>query len=137
MRITYCFQEKTSKSVHENSFSSIISELSFDFHRILPRSCTCPRLNAWFYTYPIILYFRMAFDIFSFTLCTRSNFPHPMARGFSQCICGQPIDSTWIHLLRYVHGGEHIATHDAIHDFFAPLLRMLGPMSCTSKFMFF
>jgi hypothetical protein len=134
---THCFQEKTSESVHENSFSSIISKLSFDFHHIWPRSCIGPRLNLWFYTCPIILYFIMAFNIFSLALCIRSGFPHLMAGGFSQCICGQPIDSTWIHLLRCVHEGEHIATHDAVRDFCAPLLRMLGFMFHTSKFMFF
>jgi hypothetical protein len=124
------------ESVHENSFSNIISEFSFDFHRIWLQSCTCPRLSDWFYTCPIILYFWMAFDIFYLALCIRSGFPHPTAHVFSQCICGQPIDSTWIHLLCCVMG-ENIATHDAIQDFFAPLLRMLGSVFHISKFMFF
>jgi len=39
-----------------------------------------------------------------------------MVSGLSQCICDQAIDSIGVHLL-------YIATHDAIQDFFASIIR--------------
>jgi hypothetical protein len=65
----------------------------------------------------------MAFGIFSLALCTRLNLPHSIARNFSQCICGQAIDLTWIHLLCCVHGGERTTTHDIIWNSFVSIAR--------------
>jgi hypothetical protein len=46
-----------------------------------------------------------------------------MAHGFFQCICGQPIDLTRIHLFCYVHGGGHVVTRDAFWESFASIVK--------------
>jgi hypothetical protein len=36
-------------------------------------------------------------------------------------VCTHPVNLMGIHFLCYVHGNEHIGTHDAIHDTFVTI----------------
>jgi hypothetical protein len=58
--------------------------------------------------------FSMAFDIFLWHYTLDCASPHPMACGFSWCICNYPIDSTRIHLFHYVHG-KNTLLDDVVH----------------------
>ncbi len=117
------FQENILKSVHKHSFSSIISKLSLNFLHNLLKSYASPSSKVWLYVCLVIPSFRMASNILSSTLCTRLGLLHPTIRSFSQCICGQAIDLTWIHVFRYAQGGERTVTHDAIRDSFTSIVK--------------
>jgi len=41
-------------------------------------------------------------------------------------VCTHPIDLLGIHLLRCVHGNEHVGTHDAIRDTFIAIALDVG-----------
>jgi len=80
----------------------------------------------WFSTHPIIPSFRMAFDIFSSSLCTKLGLLHPTTCCLFRCICNHAINLIAIHLFHCVHGGEHTTTHDVIRNFFASIARDVG-----------
>jgi len=68
----------------------------------------------------------MAYNILSSTLCIRLGFPPFIAHVFIQCICGQPIHLTRIHLCHCAHGEEHTGTHDAVRNSFASITKDVG-----------
>jgi hypothetical protein len=135
-RGAYYFQENTSKNVHDHSFFSIISKLSLDCHYTWLKSCVGLGSSAWLSTRPIIPSFRMASNIFSLTLHTRLSLPHPMAHGFSRCICDQTIDptnNTYFVVLMGERAQPHMMQFQIL---LLPLLRMSGSMFCMNKHMF-
>lgn len=71
----------------------------------------------------VIPWFKLTSDIFSSPLRTKLGLHDPMVHGLFRCICGHAIDPTWIHLFRYVHGGKHTTTHDAVWDSFISIVR--------------
>jgi len=105
------------------SFSNMISKLSSNCHHVRLKSYASPSLGVWLFVYLIIPWFNMASNIFSSTLYTKLGVHHPTVHGISQCICGQPIEPIRIHLLHCDHGGEHIATQDAVWDFFTSITK--------------
>jgi len=121
-----CFEENILENMLKHSFSSIVSELFSNYHCAWLKSYAGSGLGVWFFAHPIIPCFKMAFDIFSLTLCIKLGLPHPKACGLSQFICGQAINLIGIHLLHYVHGGKRTTTHDAIQDSFTPIARDVG-----------
>lgn len=96
---------------------------------ILYSHCTCLKScvglgsRAWLFTHPIFFSFRMAFNIFFITLCTKLGFPQLMVKGLAHCICGHPIDLMGIHFLQCSHGREHIIFHDAVQDAFVSIVK--------------
>jgi hypothetical protein len=65
----------------------------------------------------------MDFNIFSSTLHTKLGLLPLMTHGLSQCICGQSINSTSIHIFCFVHGRKCTSTHDAVRGFFTSIVR--------------
>ncbi len=57
---------------------------------------------------------------------TKLGLPHPLALKLSHYICGQPLDSMGIHLFCCFHGKERVASHDAMWDAFASIVRDVG-----------
>jgi hypothetical protein len=68
----------------------------------------------------------LALNIFSFEMRTKLGLPHPLALRLSHYICGQPLASMGIHLFRSVHGKEKAASHDAMWDAFASIVKDVG-----------
>jgi hypothetical protein len=119
-------KENISKNVHEHSFSNIILDLSSNYHCIWLGIYLGPSLNVWLSICFVIPSFRMTFDTFSLTLCTKLGLPHFMARGLFRYICVYPINLTSVHLFHCVHGGKHITTHDVVWDSFASFVKDVG-----------
>jgi hypothetical protein len=92
-------QENISNRLHNHSFTNIHSNLPFDLHQTHLRSC----VGIWLLACLIILFFHLALNVFSTTLCTRLGFSHPLVLGVSHWICNQPLDPMGIHLLCCVH----------------------------------
>jgi hypothetical protein len=54
------------------------------------------------------------------------NLPQPLIASILQYMCTHPIDPFDIHLLRCIHGNEHMGTHDVIHNIFATIMQDVG-----------
>lgn len=89
--------------MHDHSFSNIIFDVAFDSHCAYLRSYVSPRASAWLFVRIVIPPLCLPFDVFSFSLRTRSSLPHPLAFKVTHCICGQPLNLVGTHLL---HNGE-------------------------------
>jgi len=112
-----------SENMHDHSFSSIISELSSNYHHIQLKSCIGPNLGAELSTCPSIPPFQMDSNIFSLTLHNKLGFPHLMVCDLSWCICSQPIDLLRIHIFRCAHGVKRTTTHDVVWDSFTSIVK--------------
>ncbi len=87
------------------------------------RSCERLGAGAWLFVCLVILFSRLVPKIFSIALRTWFGLPHPLALGFSHCICGQLLDTIQIHLLHCVHGGERMTSDDAMWDAFMSIVK--------------
>jgi len=117
--------ESILERLHVNSFSSILFYLHSDSHCTHLKSCAWPKVGAWLYPRQII-FFGLALDGFSSTVCIKLGLPHSLALGLSNCICGQPLDPMGIHLFGCTHGKERTASHDVVWDAFASIMRDVG-----------
>lgn len=89
--------------------------MPFDLHHMHLKSYVGPNASAWLFAYQMILFiYLLILKVFSIVLGIRLGFPHPLALSLSHCICGQPLDPMWIHLLSCAHGGERMASHDVM-----------------------
>jgi hypothetical protein len=109
--------------LHNHSFFNIIFDMTFNLHHAHLRSCVNLGANVWLFVCLVIPPFYLPSNVFSFVLHTKLGLSHSLAFGAIHCICGQPLDPTGTHLLCFSHGGEWIASHDAIRDAFASIVR--------------
>jgi hypothetical protein len=79
--------------------------------------------GAWLFARLVIPCFHLPSNVFSSMLKKRLNLPHPLALGLTHCICVWLLNPMGIHLHCCTHGGERIASHDAIQNAFASITR--------------
>jgi hypothetical protein len=115
------FQENIYNILHDHFFFSIIFDMVFYLHCACLRSCVGLGTSAWLFTYPFIQPFCLPFDVFSFALRIKLGLPHPLALKVTHCICGEPLNVLGTHLSGCSHGGEWIASDDAIQNAFASI----------------
>ncbi len=130
------FKKNISKNVHEHLFSNIILELFSDCHRIQLRSYVGPCSNVWLFARLIIPSFKMAFDIFTSTLCSELGLPHPQLVIFLDAYVAKPqIRHGYTYVI--VLMGESAQSHMMQFKILSPpLLGMLGSMFYPNKHMF-
>lgn len=68
-------KETISKKLHDHFFSSIISNMSFNSHRMCFKSCAKLGVGAWLFVCLVIPYFHMPSNVFSSTLWTKLGLP--------------------------------------------------------------
>jgi hypothetical protein len=98
--------------------------MSFDSHKL--ESCARLSMEAWLFAHLIISCFHFPSNVFSCVLWTRLGLPHPLVLGLTHCICGHSLNPMGIHLLHCTHGGERIASYNAIQDAFVSIVRDAG-----------
>jgi hypothetical protein len=98
----------------------------FKTHHAQSLSCSGLKVGVWLKVQPIFLGFQLTSLVFSTTFRIRLGLPHPSIASIPQCMCTHPIDYMGIHLLRCVHGNEHIRTHDVVHNTFATIVWDVG-----------
>jgi hypothetical protein len=118
-------QDSILKFLHHHALFSILSNGIFKTHRVQILSCF-GRVSVWFTFWPIFPNFQLASLIFSTSLQIQLWLPYPSIASIFQCVCTHPIDLLGIHLLRCVHGNEHIGTHDAIRNTFVAIVLDVG-----------
>jgi hypothetical protein len=123
--------------MHDHSFFSIISELSYNCHHVWLKSCIGLGLGAQLSTCPHIPSFPIDFNIFSLTLHNRLGFPHPIICGFFLCISSQPIDLLRIHIFHCAHGAKRTTIHDVVWNSFTSIVRDVGFHVLREQLMFF
>ncbi len=75
----------------------------------------------------VIPCFHLLSNVFSSTMLTKLSLPHPLILGLTHYIsCGELLDPLGIHLFQCAYGGERIASHDAVWDAFASIVRNAG-----------
>jgi hypothetical protein len=78
---------------------------------------------GWFSTCLTILLFQLILQVFSTTLHTQLNFPHPLNLGLSHCICVN-LWTLWGFIFFVVPMVEKkIVSHDVVHDAFVFIAR--------------
>ncbi len=109
----------------------------FYLYQVRLKSCVRLGTRAWLFARLVIPCFHLPSNIFSSLLWTKLSLPHTLTLGLTHYIRGQSLNPTGIHFLCCAHGGERIASHDAIRDFFCPLREAQGFMSRGNKPTFF
>ncbi len=130
-------QDSISERLHHHTFSNMLFNMIFDAHHVQFFSCFGPRVGTWLTTRPIFPAFWLFSPVFSTTLRTRLELPHPSIVGILQCMCTHPIDLMSIHLLRCVHGNECTGIYDVIHNTFATIEEMLASTWDDNNYMCF
>jgi len=97
--------------------------MSFDSHKAHLRFYAGFGARAWLFAHFVIPCFDLPSNDFSSMLQKKLSLPHPLALGLTHCIYAWLLDSMGIYLLCYTHGGERIASHDAVQIFFASIAR--------------
>jgi hypothetical protein len=123
MCLVDCLQENILEKLHDHCFISIISNLPFDSHWACLKLCARSNVYTWLSTYSIILFFRLASNVFSIALHTKLGLSHPLVLWVSHYICNQPLDLMGFHLLCYIHGGERTTSHDVVWNAFVVIVK--------------
>ncbi len=97
--------------------------MSSNSHQTHLRSYARPGTWVWMFVHPVIPYFHLPSNVFSFALWTRLGLPHPLAFSLTHCIYDQPLNPMGIHLLRCTHGGERTTSHDVVQDVFMSIVK--------------
>lgn len=66
--------------------------MAFDLHCMCLKFYPNPGVDAWLFVRLIIPSFCLTFDVFSFALCSKLGFPHPLAFKLTHYIFCQPLD---------------------------------------------
>jgi hypothetical protein len=81
-----CFQENISKRLHNHSFINIISNLPSNLHWVCLRLYVGLNVGIRLSIHPITLFFHLASNVFSTTLCIGLGLSHPLVLKVSHCM---------------------------------------------------
>jgi hypothetical protein len=102
---------------HDTSFKSILEDdsISWAFGTYI-FFCLGKGVGLWLVVKPFIHLFHITHSTFTSALCFRLGLIKPLASSFFTCECAHGLDTSNMHLVRYLFGSQWIVTHDAIQN---------------------
>jgi len=112
------FKDSISKYLHYHIFSNMFFDETFEAHCAQILSCSGLGVDAWLTTWLIFQTFQLLSLICCIDFHMWFGLPHPLIACIPWCVCTHLVNPMGINFLCYVHGNEHIGTHDVICNTF-------------------